>query len=215
MSEKREKHWYLSLMAPNVKGQGYSWIDPSRMYVNTEAFQECVRDLVAAFDPDEIDLVAGIDPFGTTLASAIAFHLKKGYLSVRQKGVFCVETVSAGYKDWKGSELTVEIRKDAFAEGTRVLVVDQWIESGGTMYATIDIIEKLKGIVAGIAVICIEDTENSKALKEKYKCSHLIPPQLQKQFNKHQLDSFKLFEEGRSGLAYQAKHEDRDEQRLC
>ncbi|XP_026550110.1 uncharacterized protein LOC113432121, partial [Notechis scutatus] len=77
--------------------------------------------------------------------------------------------------------------------GVQVLLVDQWVETGGTMQGAIQLVERQGGVVAGIAAICIEDSDGGRWLKSRYKWSHCVSPLLMPQFNAHQLDSFHAF----------------------
>ncbi|XP_040194454.1 adenine phosphoribosyltransferase-like [Rana temporaria] len=191
--EKKPPGWYLSLMAPNEKGPNYAWLDPSRLYCNQHALQDCIEDLLQPFKNEQIDLVAGIDAMGFILGAAIASHLKKGFLAIRKAGHLCVKTHSQSYVDYSGREKTAEVRKDAIKPGLRILLVDQWIETGGTMRAAIKLVEEQGGVVAGVATICIEDSEGGRWVKENYKCSDCVPDDLRSQFNGHFLDSFNAF----------------------
>ena len=76
--------WYLPLMAPNVRGERFAWLDPSSIYINASAFHALVDDLAAPFDPSKIDVVAGFDAMGFVLGSAIATRLGKGFLTISQ-----------------------------------------------------------------------------------------------------------------------------------
>ncbi|XP_072445766.1 adenine phosphoribosyltransferase isoform X1 [Chiloscyllium punctatum] len=188
-----EKSWYLALMAPNVKGSHYAWLDPSRLYCNQQAFKDCVEDLVQPFQNDTIDIIAGIDAMGFILGAAIAHRLGKGFLTIRKEGHSCVETKRKNYSDYTGQEKVMEMRTDVVKKDLRILLVDQWIETGGTMEAAIALIEEQGGTIAGIAAICIEDSKGGKRIKEKYKCSTCVPDHLQPQFNNKYLESFKAF----------------------
>ncbi|XP_070576874.1 adenine phosphoribosyltransferase-like isoform X2 [Ptychodera flava] len=204
MAEKKEKNWYISLMAPNQKGAGFAWLDPTRLYANAQALQDCIADLLEPFDASEIDLVAGIDSVGFILGTGIAIKLNKPMLAIRKKGGLCVKTFGEKYVDYQKTPKELEIRQDAFPEGTKVLIVDQWIETGGTMQAAVNLVERLKGKVAGMAAIAIESNKHEKAkeLTMKYKCSHVIPSHLQSQIDNQYLESFKVFEDGKAGYAY-------------
>ncbi|XP_066298633.1 adenine phosphoribosyltransferase-like [Branchiostoma lanceolatum] len=193
--DKREPGWYLALMAPNSKGSEFlQWLDTTAMYRNAEAFHQCVADLTKDFQPDEVDLVAGIDATGFILGGAIACHLKKGFLAIRKYGNLCVEVDDVRFKDYSKKEKRLEIRKDAFKPGTKVLIVDQWIETGGTMAAAVELVERQQGIVAGIACVCIEESEGGKRLMEKYKCvSCVASREIQDQVNAHNLESCKAY----------------------
>ncbi|XP_048468371.1 adenine phosphoribosyltransferase [Rhincodon typus] len=191
---ERGRSWYLALIAPNVKGPRYAWLDPSRLYCNQQALKDCVEDLVQPFQNDAIDIIAGIDAMGFVLGAAIAYHLGKGFLTIRKEGHSCVETNSKNYCDYTGQKKLLEMRTDVVKKDLRVLLVDQWIETGGTMEAAIALIEEQGGTIAGIATICIEDSEGGKRIKEKYKCSTCVPDHLQPQFNNKYLETFKAFE---------------------
>ena len=68
----------------------------------------------------------------------------------------------------------MELRNPAFKPGTRVLIVDQWVETGGSIEAAITLIERQKGIVAGLVSVCIEENEKTLELRKKYKCSPFL-----------------------------------------
>ncbi|NXJ90065.1 APT1 phosphoribosyltransferase, partial [Corythaixoides concolor] len=145
----REKGWYLALMAPNVKGPNYAWLDPSRLYCHPQGLQDCVADLLQPFQGDLIDMVAGIDAMGFILGAAAAAVLQKGFLAIRKAGHLCVQTLAQPYTDYSGREKVMEVRTDAISQGLRILLVDQWVETGGTMRAAIQLVEQLGGVVAG------------------------------------------------------------------
>ncbi|KAM4627137.1 adenine phosphoribosyltransferase [Polymixia lowei] len=189
----RNKRWYLSLMVPNTKGPRFAWLDPSRLYCNSQALADCVKDLLSPFQSDTIDLVAGIDAMGFILGASVATTLGKGFLAIRKAGHLCIETQSQQYTDYSGREKTMEVRLDVLKPGVRVLIVDQWIETGGTMKAAIKLVEKLGAHVVGVAAVAIENTEGGKWIKDNYKHSHCIPEELQKQIDQQYLDSFKTF----------------------
>ncbi|XP_075052925.1 adenine phosphoribosyltransferase-like [Mixophyes fleayi] len=193
-SPDKENHgWYLSLMAPNEKGPSYAWLDPSRLYCHQQALQDCIEDLLQPFKTDQIDLVAGIDAMGFILGAAIATRLERGFLAIRKAGHLCVKTYSQSYVDYSGKEKIMEVRTDAIKPGVRVLLVDQWIETGGTMRAAIKLVEEQGGVVAGVATICIEDSDGGRWVRENYKCSDCVPEDLRSQFNGHFLKSFNEF----------------------
>uniref|UniRef100_A0A3Q4BHJ4 adenine phosphoribosyltransferase n=1 Tax=Mola mola TaxID=94237 RepID=A0A3Q4BHJ4_MOLML len=189
----RHRGWYLSLMAPNTKGPTFAWLDPSRLYCNPQALADCVRDLLTPFHNDAIDLVAGIDAMGFILGASVATSLRKGFLAIRKAGHLCVATQSQNYSDYTGREKTMEVRVDVLKPGMRVLLVDQWVETGGTMRAAIQLVERLGATVAGVAAVAIENTEGGRWIKDHYRFSHCVPDELQSQVDHKHLDSFKSF----------------------
>ena len=187
---------YLAAMAPNVKGERFAWLDPSTLYINAALFRATVDDLVAPFDRADIDVVAGFDAMGFVLGSAIAVRLGRGFLTLRKAGKLPVESDSVEFMNYSGRTQEMEMRTPAFRPGTRVLLVDQWVETGGTMDAGIRLVERQGGVVAGIATVCIEESERTRALRERYRCSTSVPPgsEWQRQCNAQWLDCFRNFD---------------------
>ena len=191
--------WYLPLMAPNVKGERFAWLDPSTIYINAGAFHALVDDLIAPFDASGIDVVAGFDAMGFVLGSAIATRLGKGFLTIRKAGKVPVETDVIDFVNYSRRTQRMEMRKPAFAPGTRVLLVDQWVETGGTMDAGIRLVERQGGVVVGIATVCIEENEGGGAYRGRYRCSTAVIPGTaeQDQCNRKTMDHFAGFDPAR------------------
>ena len=194
-SSSNERH-YLAAMAPNVKGERYAWLDPSTLYINASIFQALVDDLVAPFNPDDFDVVAGFDAMGFVLGTAIAVRRGKGFLTLRKAGKLPVKSDAVEFVNYSGRVQRMEMREPAFRPGTRVLLVDQWVETGGTMDAGIRLIERQGGVVAGIATVCIEDNERTHDLRGRYRCSTAVPAdgEWQRQCNAQWLESFRSFD---------------------
>jgi adenine phosphoribosyltransferase len=195
--DDRSRRWYLANMAPNIKGGTFAWLDPSAMYVNARSFHALLDDLSEPFSTDSIDVVAGIDAMGFALGSALAARLGTGFLTLRKAGKLPVVADSVQFTNYSGKSQSMELRQPAFATGTRVLLVDQWIETGGTMDAAIRLIERQGGVVAGIACVCIEENAATNIMRERYRCSTAVLPgtELQRQCNSQKLESFDDFTE--------------------
>ena len=187
---------YLPLMAPSVKGEGFPWLDPSSIYINASAFHALVDDLITPFDHAGVDVVAGFDAMGFVLGSAIATRLGKGFLAIRKAGRIPVDTDVVDFVNYSGRTRQMEMRKPAFAPGTRVLLVDQWVETGGTMDAGIRLVECQGGVVAGIAAVCIEETGKGTLYRGRYRCSTAVVPGTaeQDQCNRKAMDHFASFD---------------------
>lgn len=165
----RGDRWYLSLMSPNTKGPKFAWLDPTSIYINAAAFNDLLDDLCADLDSGEIDVVAGLDAMGFVLGSALAARLDRGFLPIRKAGKLCVATDKVGFTNYSGRAQDMEMRTPAFAPATRVLLVDQWVETGGTMDAAIRLVERQKGSVAGIVAIAVEGNERTKGYRDRFK----------------------------------------------
>ena len=171
-SEKgpRGDRWYLSLMAPNTKGEKFAWLDPTSIYINGEAFHDLLDDLVADLDGITCDVVGGLDAMGFVLGSALATRLGVGFLPIRKAGKLCVDTDKVSFSNYSGRTQDMEMRKPAFALGTKVLLVDQWLETGGTMDGAIRLVERQGGKVVAIAAVAIEENPVTDAYRTKYRC---------------------------------------------
>lgn len=192
----RDNRWYLSLMAPNTKGDKFAWLDPTSIYINGVAFNDLLDDICDDLDSNLIDVVAGLDAMGFVLGAAIATRLGKGFLPIRKAGKLCVETDSASFKNYSGRVQEMEMRVPAFSSGTRVLLVDQWVETGGTMHGAVQLVEQQQGVVAGMVAIVMEENEKTKAYRESYHCVTAILPgtELQRQCNAQFLESFNAYD---------------------
>ena len=188
----RDDRWYLKLMAPNTKGEKFAWLDPTSIYINSVAFHDLLDDLCAELSADDIDVVAGLDAMGFVLGAAIAARLGRGFLPIRKAGKLCVDTDNVSFTNYSQRTQEMEVRLPAFAAGTKVLLVDQWIETGGTMDGAIRLIERQQGTIAGMVAIVFEENEKTKSYRAKYHCVSAVLPssEWQKQANNQYLDSF-------------------------
>ena len=192
----RDNRWYLNIMSPNTKGEKFAWLDPTSIYINTNAFIDLLDDLLDDLEEVDCDVVAGIDAMGFVLGSALAARLRKGFLPIRKAGKLCVDTKKVDFVNYSKRNQFMEIRFPAFEAGTKVIIVDQWVETGGTMGAAIKLIEQQGGLVKGVIALAIEENDNTKKLRNDYKCFSAVVPgsEWQKQCNEQYLQSFKSYE---------------------
>tara|TARA_B100000424_G_scaffold254793_1_gene233174 strand:+ start:15 stop:647 length:633 start_codon:yes stop_codon:yes gene_type:complete len=192
----RDNRWYLNIMSPNTKGEKFAWLDPTSIYINTNAFIDLLDDLLDDLEEIDCDVIAGIDAMGFVLGSALAARLRKGFLPIRKAGKLCVDTKKVDFVNYSKRNQFMEIRFPAFEAGTKVIIVDQWVETGGTMGAAIKLIEQQGGLVKGVIALAIEENDNTKKLRNDYKCFSAVVPgsEWQKQCNEQYLQSFKSYE---------------------
>ena len=144
---------------------GVMFRDVSTLFADPEG----IRILVDAFKKEyesreDIDLIVGIESRGFIVGSLIANALNKGFVMIRKPGKLPGHVLSESYKLEYGED-SVEIHEDAFSNGTRVLVVDDLIATGGTMTAAISLVEKAGGIVSELAfIIDLPDLGGSKRI---------------------------------------------------
>eukprot|EP00397_Hematodinium_sp_SG-2012_P042806 GEMP01047428.1.p1 GENE.GEMP01047428.1~~GEMP01047428.1.p1 ORF type:complete len:450 (-),score=145.33 GEMP01047428.1:295-1644(-) len=189
---------FLGNMAPNVKGAKYAWLDPSAAYVNATSFHALVDTLVAPLLLETpFDIIAGIDAAGFVLGAALATRLHLGFLTIRKANKLPVPTTAVEFVNYTGQTQRLEMRDPGVRAGQRVVLVDQWVETGGTMRAGIELIEKQGGVIAMVVAICIEEEQpNMRLFWEEYPCVTVVQSgsALQKQCNAHSVDGFDNFD---------------------
>lgn len=196
----RDDRWYLSLMSPNTKGPQFAWLDPTSLYINAAAFSDLLDDLVADLEGIEFDVVGGLDAMGFVLGAAIAARRGTGFLPIRKAGKLCVETDRVAFTNYSGRTQDMELRLPAFAAGDRVLLVDQWIETGGTMDGAIRLVERQEGLVAGLVAIAIETNDQTNGYRKRFPCISAVLPgsAWQSECDRQSLSSFDSYDAKRA-----------------
>ena len=115
------------------------------------------------------DLVDGIDALGFILGTAVALHLQKGFLAIRKGGKLPVKVNRVQFVDYTGQQKALEMRSDGLNPGTRVLLVDEWVETGAQVKAAIELVEMMGGRVAGIGTIKMDDNKITRRLRQQYR----------------------------------------------
>ncbi|MDP9240627.1 MAG: adenine phosphoribosyltransferase, partial [Actinomycetota bacterium] len=108
--------------------------------------------LIAGQDGAAFDIVAGVEARGFVLAGAIAYAAGVGMLPIRKAGKLPRAALAESYALEYG-EATLEVHADALGTAARVLVVDDVLATGGTIAATLKLVERAGGQVSGIAVV--------------------------------------------------------------
>ena len=191
----RDDRWYLNLMAPNTKGDKFAWLYPTSVYINARAFNDLLDDLMADLKDVEYHVVAGLDAMGFVLGAALAARSGVGFLPIRKAGKLCVDTDKVSFENYSGRTQDMEVRTPAFAPGTRVLLADQWVETGGTMDGAIRLVERQEGIVAGMVAIAIEDNDRTQGYRIRMPCISAVVPgsRWQTECNAQTLSSFQTY----------------------
>jgi adenine phosphoribosyltransferase len=115
----------------------------------------------------KFDLIVGIEARGFIIGGALAYTLGKGFVPIRKVGKLPAEVVRHEYQLEYGTD-TVEVHKDAIGKGTKILIVDDLLATGGTALAAAALIEKLGGMIAEMAfIVNLPDVGGEKRLKKK------------------------------------------------
>ena len=113
------------------------------------------------------DLIVGIEARGFIIGGALSYTLGKGFVPIRKLGKLPAEVVRHEYELEYGTD-TVEVHKDAITKGSKILLVDDLLATGGTALAAAALIEKLGGTVTEMAfIVNLLDVGGYRKLKDK------------------------------------------------
>ena len=162
---------YLKLIDADTGGPR---CDVTPLFGDHAAFTALVEDLAARFNGLAIDAVAGIDALGFILGTALTLRLRKGFVAIRKEGKLPVKADRIEFVDYTGQRKALELRIGAVRPGARVLLVDEWIETGAQAKAAIELIEGQGGIVVGVAAVNIDVNEDTRLLITRYNCQSVL-----------------------------------------
>lgn len=137
---------------PDFPKKGIGFKDITTLLKDAKVFRKAVEELCAPYREEELDAVVGVESRGFILGGAVAYELGVGFVPVRKPGKLPAETVKEEYALEYGAD-AVEIHKDGVPNGARVLVVDDLLATGGTAAATVRLVNKLGGVVIGVAFL--------------------------------------------------------------
>ncbi|MDQ0158728.1 adenine phosphoribosyltransferase [Alkalibacillus salilacus] len=132
--------------------EGIKFKDITTLMDNGPAFKAAVDEIVAYAKEKEVDVIVGPEARGFIVGCPVSYALEVGFAPVRKEGKLPRETIRVDYGLEYGSDV-LTIHKDAIKPGQRVLFVDDLLATGGTVQATIDLVEQLGGNVVGCAFL--------------------------------------------------------------
>ncbi len=127
---------------PDFPQPGIQFKDITPVLQNGPLFAKCIDELTHCFKPGDVDAVVGIDARGFIFASAVAYKLQCGFVPVRKKGKLPYQTYEESYQLEYGAS-TIAIHTDAVHPGSRVLLVDDLLATGGTAAAAAELLRKV------------------------------------------------------------------------
>ncbi|WP_175990909.1 adenine phosphoribosyltransferase [Bacillus sp. Marseille-Q1617] len=136
----------------NWPKEGIKFKDITTLMDNGDAYRYATDQIVEYAKEKQIDLVVGPEARGFIIGCPVAYALGVGFAPVRKPGKLPRETIKKEYGLEYGKD-ALTIHKDAIKPGQRVLITDDLLATGGTIEATIKLVEELGGIVAGCAFL--------------------------------------------------------------
>jgi adenine phosphoribosyltransferase len=136
---------------PDYPAPGVMFKDITPLLADAGAFAQVVEGFAALYRGG-IDLVVGIEARGFILAAPVAVALGAGFVPIRKAGKLPHTTVGAEYELEYGTA-EIEVHVDGIVPGHRVLVIDDVLATGGTAVAACGLVERVGGVVSGLAVL--------------------------------------------------------------
>ena len=137
---------------PDFPKKGIIFKDITTLLKDRHAFKRVVDEIAGRFKGKKIDFVLSVEARGFLFGAAVAYKLGAGIVPVRKKGKLPFKTYSVTY-DLEYGKDTLEVHQDAFRRGTRVLIVDDLLATGGTTQAVVKLVEDMGGMIIGIAFV--------------------------------------------------------------
>lgn len=150
--------------------------DVSPLFSDPRVFSNLIKDLIKPFKDIQFDKIVALDALGFILGGAMALKAKKPLVLARKAGKLPSNSdslIKIDFKDYTKSLKSFEMYKDSIKMGDRVIIVDEWIETGTQIKSVIELVEKQGGIVVGISAINADRNDKTEILFEKYNCKPL------------------------------------------
>jgi len=155
---------YITIV-PDWPKPGIVFKDITTLMDNGAAYKYATDQIVEYAKERNIDIIVGPEARGFIIGCPVAYSLGIGFAPVRKEGKLPRETIKVNYGLEYGTDV-LTIHKDAIKPGQRVLITDDLLATGGTIDASIKLVEELGGIVAGIAfLIELKDLDGRSKLE--------------------------------------------------
>lgn len=145
--------------------EGIIFRDITPLMADGKAFAYACNQMLDFAKERNVDVVVGPESRGFIFGCPVAKDLKVGFVPVRKPDKLPRETISYSY-DLEYGQNELHMHRDGIKPGQRVLIVDDLLATGGTIDATIKIVEDLGGIVVGCTfLIELEDLKGRDLIK--------------------------------------------------
>ena len=158
---------------PDFPQPGISFKDITPLIEDGAAFRAAVDALGENVEHLHYDRIVAAEARGFVFGTALAYRAGKGLVLARKPNKLPRETISASYELEYGTN-ALEVHTDAFPPGSRVLVVDDLLATGGTARAMCQLVENAGGTVAGVAFLIELRFLDGRKLLEGYPVTSLI-----------------------------------------
>lgn len=153
--------------------EGIIFKDITTVLKDKEAFRYCIDKMAEQFENKDVDIIVGPEARGFLVGAPIAYKIGAGFVPVRKPGKLPAETISYEYELEYGTD-SLEIHMDSIETGTKVVIVDDLLATGGTILSTIKLIEQLGGEIVGVSFFIELEFLNGRDVLKGYDISSLV-----------------------------------------
>lgn len=158
---------------PDFPKAGIIFKDITTLLDDAAAFKQAVDDLSNHYAGQKIDKIACMEARGFIFGAPLAYTLGTGLAIIRKPGKLPYKTHQLSYELEYGTD-TLEIHQDAVLPGEKVLIIDDLLATGGTTWAVVELVKKLKGDIVGIGFLIELAFLNGRDKLEGYDIFSLI-----------------------------------------
>ncbi len=139
-------------VVPDFPVPGVSFKDITTLLSDVDAFHKAIQALKEMCGKLDFEVIVAPESRGFIIGSVLAYEMGKSFVPVRKKGKLPYDTICGEYQLEYGTD-TLEMHSDAVKTGQKVLVLDDLLATGGTVLASIDMVERLGGVLSGTAFL--------------------------------------------------------------
>lgn len=132
--------------------EGISFKDITTVLKDGQAFRYSIQTMADYYRPKRPEIVVGVESRGFLIGAPLAYELGVGFVLIRKPGKLPAETEHVEYELEYGTD-ALEIHRDAISPGTKVLMVDDLLATGGTIKAAAKLVERLQGDIIGFGFL--------------------------------------------------------------
>lgn len=158
---------------PNYPKEGIIFRDITTVLKDSEALEYSINEIIDKLKDIEFDYIVGPESRGFIFGMPVAYKMKKAFIPIRKAGKLPCETVSKEYSLEYGTSV-IEIHKDAFEKGAKIVLIDDLLATGGTCKAAAELIEDMGGEIKAMVFFIELENLNGRKLLENYNIDSVV-----------------------------------------
>jgi adenine phosphoribosyltransferase len=158
---------------PDFPKPGIQFKDITPLLADARLFSGSIDLLTQGFKPGSVDAVVGIDARGFIFAAAAAVKLQAGFVPIRKKGKLPFKTLEQAYALEYGTA-TIAVHTDALKPGSRVLLIDDLLATGGTAAAAAALVKRLGAQILEVSFLIELSFLNGRDQLKEYPVRSLV-----------------------------------------